>query len=163
MNHLESCFPWISHIAIETKDPNVIICCPFLWYGSVIVRVVVQCINHSPIRQESGVRFYVETMQHHKRLNKWSIKAALMRASRVAPPSCWILHEPQEPWQDDQFASQYPTQMVAHGKLTSSHQITEANSCVEVLGKNLSYHTASVHLVVMGTWWSKNWKNCEWN
>ena len=25
--------------------------------------------------------------------------------------------------------------MVAHGKLTSSHQITEVNSCVDVLGK----------------------------
>ena len=25
--------------------------------------------------------------------------------------------------------------MVAHGKLTNSHQITEVNSCVEVLGK----------------------------
>ena len=27
------------------------------------------------------------------------------------------------------------TQMVAHGKLTSSRQINEVNSCVEVLGK----------------------------
>ena len=50
------------------------------------------------------------------------------------------------------------TQMVAHGKLTSSHQITEVNSCVEVLGKILSYHTASVHPAVMGTWWNENWK-----
>ena len=29
-------------------------------------------------------------------------------------------------------------------------QITEVNSCVELLGKNLSYHTASVHPAVMG-------------
>ena len=38
--------------------------------------VVVQCINHSPITQEPGVRFQVETMQRHKRLNKQLIKAA---------------------------------------------------------------------------------------
>ena len=43
-------------------------------------------------------------------------------------------HEPQKPWQDNRFASHSPTQMVSHGKLSSSHQITEVNSCIEELG-----------------------------
>ena len=51
------------------------------------VGVVVQCINHSPITQEPRVRFQVATMQHHKQLKKWPIKAALMCASKAAPPS----------------------------------------------------------------------------
>ena len=51
--------------------------------------------------------------------------------------------------------------MVAHGNLTSSQKITEVTSCVEMLGKNLSYHTTSAHPAVMGTWWNENWKNCE--
>ena len=42
-------------------------------------------------------------------------------------------------------------------------EIKKNNSCVEVLGKNLSYHTASVHPTVMGTWWNENWKNYEWH
>ena len=50
-------------------------------------------------------------------------------------------HEPQKLCQDDWFTSQSPTQMVAHSKLTSSHQITEVNSYVEVLGK--TSHTTS--------------------
>ena len=75
----------------------------------------------------------------------------------------WTFHEPQKPWQDDRFASRSPTQMVAHGKLTSSHEITEVNLCIEVLGKNLSNHTASVYPPVIGTWWNGNWKNCEWH
>ena len=41
-----------------------------------LVGVVVQCINHSPVMQEPGVRFQVETMQRQKRLNKQPIKAA---------------------------------------------------------------------------------------
>ena len=49
--------------------------------------------------------------------------------------SKWTFHEPQKPWQDDQFASQSRTQMVAHRNWTSSHQITEVNTCVELLGK----------------------------
>ena len=39
------------------------------------VGVVVQYINHSPITQEPGVRFQVETMQRYKRLNKQPRKA----------------------------------------------------------------------------------------
>ena len=49
--------------------------------------------------------------------------------------SKWTFHEPQKPSQDDQFTSQSPLQMAAHGELTRSHQITVVNSCVEVLGK----------------------------
>ena len=49
--------------------------------------------------------------------------------------SKWTFHEPQKLWQDNRFASQSPTQMAAHGELTSSHQITEVNLCVEALGK----------------------------
>ena len=40
-------------------------------------------------------------------------------------------------------------------------QITEVASCVQVLGKNLSYQTASVHPAVMGTWWNEKMENYE--
>ena len=52
-------------------------------------------------------------------------------------------------------------QMVPHGELTSSHQITEVNSRVEVLGKTHLYQITFVHPTVMGTWWNEKWKNCE--
>ena len=44
-------------------------CLSILWVG-----VVVQCINHLLITQEPRIRFQVETMQHHKWLNKQPIK-----------------------------------------------------------------------------------------
>ena len=44
------------------------------------VGVVVQCINHSPITQEPGVRFQVETMQSHK------------TAKQTADKGCTIVH-----------------------------------------------------------------------
>ena len=47
-----------------------------IMWGLYYVGVVVQCINHSPVTQEPGVRFQVETMQRHKQLNKQLIKAA---------------------------------------------------------------------------------------
>ena len=104
--------------------------------GLIILLVVVLCINHWPIMQEPGIRFHVETMHRHKRLNKRPIKAALKCASRVAPPSGHFMNQ-QNPWQDDRFTSQSSIQMVAHAysKSTSSHQITEVSSCVEVVGK----------------------------
>ena len=89
--------------------------------------------KHSPITQQPSVRIRVEKMQRNKQLNKWPIKAALTCASRVAPPSGHFMNHKKR-LQDDQFASQSPTQMVTHRKLTSSHQNTEVNSFVEVLG-----------------------------
>ena len=52
-----------------------------------LLGVVVQCINHSPISQETRVRLQVETMLCHKWLEKQWIKAALICVSKVAPPS----------------------------------------------------------------------------
>ena len=48
--------------------------------------------------------------------------------------------------------------MVAHGKLTTSHQITEVNSYVEVLGKTSHTVPPLSYTAVMGICWSKNWK-----
>ena len=76
------------------EDKEVLIRNPSIWAAvmiqlsdNTIVGVVVQCINHSPITQEPHVHFQVETIQYHKRLNKQPIKAALLCASKVAPPS----------------------------------------------------------------------------
>ena len=88
---------------------------------------------HKPLTQEPGVCFHVETMQHHKQHHKRPVKTALMSASRVAPPSGHFMNHKNRDKMIS-FTSQSPTQMVAHGKLTSSHQITEVNSCVEALG-----------------------------
>ena len=74
-------------------------------------------------------------MQGHEWLNKRPMKAALMYASKVVPLSGHFMNHKNLVTRRLVRLSQSPTQMVAHGELTSSHRIIEVNSCVEVLGK----------------------------
>ena len=97
---------------------------------------------HKPLAYHAGARhsFPCGTMQHRTHHTQMANKGHTEVCIKSGT-SKWRFHEPQKPWQDDQFTSQSPTQMVAHGKLTSFHQITEVNSCVEVLGKTShTYH-----------------------
>ena len=84
------------------------------------VGFVVECINHSPIKQEPHVCFQVKTMQHHKRLNKQPIKAAHVFIKSDA--SKWTFMNHKASCQGDWFTSQSPTPMVAHGELTRSQR-----------------------------------------
>ena len=72
---------------------------------------------------------FIYMIKCHKWLNKRQIKAAIMCAARVVLPSGHFMNHKSRD-KTNWLALQSPTQMVAHGILTSSHEITEANSCV---------------------------------
>ena len=116
------------------------------------VGVVVQCINYSPTTQEPHVRFQVETIWCHKRLNKRPIKAALMCASKAAPPSghSWTTKPCAKT-----FASQSPTISHTNGStwlpINQFPKITEVNSCIEVLGK--TSHIIGLLPLSTQQWW----------
>ena len=86
---------------------------------------------------------------------EWSKHLTPMAGDHVA---VWWLHWP---WMAVQHllieASGLSDTNGSIWKINQFPQITEVNSWVAVLGKTLSYHTASVHPAAMSTWWNKNW------